>query len=105
MHKLTVYYPSQLPFYLVCWVAKQRVQQELISTKIPLVATLKYAYLFSCTHTIFLFVALTCYNFASCVLYFYCSFNLGVFINEYVGAEAYKPVWMGAKVASKCSRL
>ena len=85
--------PSQLPFYLVFWAAEQRVQQELISTKISLVATLKYADLFSCTH--FFLLALTRYYFALPPVSG-SFFNLGAFINEFVGTEAHKPVWMGA---------
>lgn len=86
-HKLIACCPSQLPSYLVFWAAKQRVQQELISTKISLVATLKYADIFSCTHTMFS-LALTCYYFALPPV-FVPLVNLSAFINEFVGTEAH----------------
>jgi hypothetical protein len=65
-HKLTIFYPSQLPFYLVCWVAKRRVQQELISTKMPLVATLKCVSLFSCTDYVWICLSIFLYFICFC---------------------------------------
>jgi hypothetical protein len=91
VYKLIICCPNQLPFYLVFWAAEQRVQQELISTKISLVATLKYAGPFSCTHAMFFIGA---NMLLSCVASSF--FNLGAFINEFVGTKAHKPVWMGA---------